>query len=153
MQKPLEFSILTMMSVKPYKLDPELDVTLPVYASRISAGFPSPADDFLEGSLDLNAHLIQNKAATFIVRASGESMIGAGIYPNDLLLVDRSITPKSGHVVIACVQGELLVKRLYKSKNRIELRAENKDFKAIVINDSDEFFVWGVVTSVIHSLK
>ena len=140
------------MSVTPYKLEPELNAILPIYTSRISAGFPSPADDFLEGSLDLNTHLIQNKAATFIVRASGQSMIGAGIYPDDLLLVDRSITPKSGHVVIACLHGDLLVKRLYKQQNTIQLRAENKDFKPITITDTDDFFIWGVVTSVIHSL-
>eukprot|EP01048_Picozoa_sp_COSAG05_P033683 COSAG05_NODE_13650_length_422_cov_0.959752_2_plen_97_part_01 len=97
------------MGLKIYKINTKNKegLNLPVYSSQVSAGFPSPADDYLEGRLDLNAHLIKNKAATFIVRASGESMTGAGIFDQDLLLVDRSLTPISGNVIIACIQGEL----------------------------------------------
>lgn len=140
------------MTLKVYRLDENTLSTLPVYSSQVSAGFPSPADDYLEGDLDLNAHLIKNKAATFIVRASGQSMTQAGIFDQDLLLVDRSLTAKSGHIVIACIQGELLVKRLQLQNRCTRLLAENPDYPPIVVKESDDFSVWGVVTMVIHPL-
>lgn len=99
--------ILNYISAKGYKL--------PLYSSKICAGFPSPADDFIEGELDLNELLIKHPTATFFVRATGESMINAGIYPNDILLVDRSILPTNGKIVVAAVDGELTVKRSKKT--------------------------------------
>ena len=105
-----------------------------------------------EEKLDLGSFLISNAAATFIVRVTGESMIGAGIFPDDLLIVDRSIQPSSGDVVIACIDGDFVVKRLFLSGAKAELRPENKKFKTIKFTDSGELVIWGVVKHVIHRL-
>jgi DNA polymerase V len=123
---------------------------VPIFASRVQAGFPSPADDHLEDTLDLNTHLIHHKEATFSVKAQGDSMLGAGIHQGDILIVDRSLTAKSGKIVIAVVDGEFTVKRLHKYKGNVTLRAENPDFEDIKINGTSELIIWGVVTSVIH---
>lgn len=128
------------------------DKKIPLFQSKISAGFPSPADDYIEGKLDLNEHLIKKPSATFFVRATGESMLDAGIFPDDILIVDRSLTPTSGKVVIAIVDGELTVKRLYIDGITTELRPENPKFSPIVISGAMELNIWGVVTYVIHSL-
>ena len=123
---------------------------IPIFTSRVQAGFPSPADDHLEDTLDLNTHLIHHKEATFFVKAQGESMIGAGIHQGDILIVDKSLSPKSGMIVIAVVDGEFTVKRLHKYKGNITLKAENSEFEDIKIKGTDELIIWGVVTSVIH---
>ena len=128
------------------------EATIPLYACGVSAGFPSPADDYLEGVLDLNDHLIQQPAATFFVRASGDSMIGAGIHDGDLLVVDRSLEATDGRVVIAAVNGELTVKRLAKHNGVHQLEAENPRYAPIHFNEDDSVHLWGVVTNVIHSL-
>ncbi|MBN9565272.1 MAG: translesion error-prone DNA polymerase V autoproteolytic subunit, partial [Alphaproteobacteria bacterium] len=114
--------------------------------------FPSPASDYEEGKIDLNDMLIRHPAATFLVRVQGESMLGAGIHPNDILVVDRSLTPNPGRIVIAVVDGELTVKRLLKAHNQIILMPENEAFQPIHISDQQNFMVWGVVTNVIHSV-
>lgn len=124
---------------------------LPLYTSRIAAGFPSPADDHLEAPLDLNAHLVKHPAATFVVRVDGDSMTGAGIYNGDLLVVDRSLEAKSGSIVVAVVNGELTVKRLWMRNRRIRLVPENPAYKPIEIGDFSELVVWGVVAHVIRS--
>ena len=129
--------------------DPPLCL-LPVFSNRVPAGFPSPAEDHVEGKLDLNQHLIQRPASTFFVRASGESMRDAGIFDGDLLVIDRSIAPLVGDVVIAVLHGELTVKRLAKSDNQSwKLKAENPSFPDLPV---DEFGceIWGVVTSSIR---
>ena len=131
---------------------PGTDCPLPLPASGVAAGFPSPADDYVEGQLDLNEHLIRRPSSTFFVRASGESMVGAGIHPGDLLIVDRSLEAVSGKVVIAILGGELTVKRLHVSKAGIRLLPENPDFPEIAIDDPDALTIWGVVTHVIHPL-
>lgn len=125
---------------------------LPLYACPVSAGFPSPAEDYLEGKLDLNQYLVQHPAATFFVRVTGDSMIGAGIHAGDILIVDRSLEARDGKVVIAVVNGELLVKRLRLEKRKIYLASENPDYPPLVITDVMDFEVWGVVTNVIHPL-
>lgn len=127
-------------------------IPLDLYAAKVSAGFPSPSTDYLEGKLDLNEHLIKNPPATFFVRVSGDSMIGAGIHPDDILVVDRSIEPKSGKIVIAVVDGELTVKRLQRSSvgNNVYLVPENPKYNKITITEEMCFQVWGVVTYVIH---
>ena len=123
---------------------------LPVFSSRVPAGFPSPAEDHIEGKLDLNQHLIRRPAATFIVRASGESMRDAGIFDADLLIVDRSLTPVAGDVVIAVLRGELTVKRLARSgPNTWRLAAANASFPDLPV-DEDGCEIWGVVTSSIR---
>ncbi|MBY0501386.1 MAG: translesion error-prone DNA polymerase V autoproteolytic subunit [Alphaproteobacteria bacterium] len=125
---------------------------MPLFESRVQAGFPSPGDDFSEGTLDLNTYLIKHKAATFFVRVTGDSMIGAGIFPGDILIVDRSLTPTSGRVIIAVLNGEMTVKRLKKRGNKIWLCAENKNYPPLFIAEDEDFSIWGVVTNAIHPL-
>lgn len=124
----------------------------PLFNTRVSAGMPLPTDDYSEGKIDLNEHLLQNPETTFFVRVSGDSMIDVGIHPGDLLVVDRSIRPASGKIVIAVVNGELTVKRLFKEKNRLCLMPENPNYPAIEITEDMAFMIWGVVTNVIHPL-
>lgn len=135
-------------------IQPDISTTLmrPLFLSRVKAGFPSPADDYLEGKLDLNEHLIKHKAATFFVRVSGNSMEGAGIFDGDLLIVDRALEPKHKSVVVAVVNGEFTVKRIKKEKGRVWLMPENKDYSPMELKEGSECEVWGVVTNVIHSL-
>ena len=124
----------------------------PLFISRISAGFPSPADDYIEKKLDLNEHLIKNPAATFFLKVEGESMLDAGIHSGDILIVDRAVHPASGNIVIARLNGELTVKRLRKEKGDIFLEPANARYKPMKIDESVEFEIWGVVKHVIHSL-
>lgn len=125
---------------------------IPLFSHSVRAGFPSPADDYVSEALDLNEHLIAHKEATFFLRAKGHSMTGAGIQDGDLLVVDRSLTPAHRSVVIAVVDGEFTVKRLYKRGGRIRLLAENPDFVPIEFKDGQELQIWGVVTNVIHRM-
>ena len=129
-----------------------ISCSLPLFMGKVSAGFPSPADDYIEKTLDLNELLVQKPAATFFARAQGNSMTGAGIFPNDILVVDRSIEPLSGKVVICAVDGELTVKRLVMEAGQWKLRAENTDYPDIMIYEEIYMVIWGVVTNVIHSL-
>ncbi|VEG90241.1 LexA family protein [Legionella spiritensis] len=123
---------------------------LPLYSSTVRAGFPSPADDYIETYLDLNQHLVKHPAATFFVVASGDSMIGAGIASGDMLIVDRSLEPVHGKIVIAAINGELTVKRLSHQDGRMRLMPENKHYKPIDITEDLDMVIWGVVTHVIH---
>ena len=122
------------------------NVHLPFFGCSVSCGFPSPADDYIEKKLDLNEYLIDKPAATFFVRVSGDSMIGAGIHPDDLLIVDRSI-------VLAIVNGDFTVKRYTSRGGKIILKAENPAHADIAIVDGMQFEVVGVCTNVIHNLK
>jgi DNA polymerase V len=124
---------------------------LPLYSSRVQAGFPSPADDYIEDKIDLNHHLIKKPSATFLVRASGDSMIDAGIRDGDLLIVDRSLKPTSGKIVIAAVEGQLTVKRLIIKNGKPWLMPANKDFQPIPVDPESGVMVWGVVTNCIHA--
>ena len=128
------------------------NMELPLFSCAVAAGFPSPADDHLEGSLDLNEHLIQRPAATFFVRVSGDSMIKAGIHEDDILVVDRSIEPRHGKIVIAAVEGQLTVKRLHRKSGQTILMPENDSYEPIRIRDDNDMVIWGVVTSVIHKV-
>jgi DNA polymerase V len=122
---------------------------VPLYQSKVQAGFPSPADDYIEDVLDLNEYLIKHPAATFMVRATGESMTGAGIHPNNILIVDRSINATHGQIVIAAIDGELTVKRLYQKEGVIKLQPENPSFQDIRITSDNDMVIWGVVTKCI----
>ena len=122
---------------------------IPLYQSKVQAGFPSPADDDIEAQLDLNEYLITHPEKTFMVRATGESMTGAGIFPGNLLIVDKSLTPKHGAIIIASVNHELTVKRLYKKNGTIKLQAENPDYPDIPLNNEQEMTILGVVTKSI----
>jgi len=128
----------------------DFHLTLPYAVSRVKAGFPSPADDYIEKSLDFNEYLIKRPAATFCVRVSGDSMINAGIHDSDLLIVDRSINPSHNSIIIAVIDGEMTLKRLVRSNGRVILQAENPDYPSIIITDEMSFEVWGVVSFVIH---
>lgn len=123
---------------------------IPLYLEAISAGFPSPAEDYVESALDLNQHLIDNPAATFMVRVSGDSMTGAGIHDGDVLIVDRSRTPVPGKIVVAVLDGELTVKRLQRNNGIYVLAPENSSYRPIEIGDAQELTIWGVVTGVVR---
>ena len=124
----------------------------PLYLSPVAAGFPSPADDFVDRRLDLNEFLAPHPSATFFVRARGESMFGAGIHDGDILVVDRSLDPAPGKVVVAALDGELTVKRIRVQGGRLLLAPENPAFRAVEVSEEAGFQVWGVVTHVIHSV-
>ncbi len=145
--------LLTTELAKVYRPDQQApSISIPLFSSKVSAGFPSPADDYIEKTLDLNDLLIQQPAATFFVRAEGESMLGAGIHPNDILIVDRSLKATVGKVVICALNGELTVKRLKSIGEEIILGAENPEYADITVKEGTDMLIWGVVTNVIHSL-
>jgi DNA polymerase V len=135
-----------------YDLSRETGVVRPLFSCGVTAGFPSPAEDYIDQRLDLNELLIENPAATFFVRVAGDSMTGAGINHDDILIVDRSLEPVSGKIVIAVINGELTVKKLLIDEQRCLLVAENPDYAPLKINPETGCEIWGVVTSVIHPL-
>jgi len=118
----------------------------------ISAGFPSPADDFKETRISLDRELVKNKEATFYARVSGDSMIEAGLDDGDLLVIDRSKNPENGKIAICLVDGEFTVKRIKKEKNKLYLMAENKKYKPIELKEENELIIWGVVEYVIKKV-
>ena len=124
-------------------------IRVPLFSHKVAAGFPSPADDYIEGRLSLDEHLVRNREATFFVRAKGNSMVGAGIFDGDLLVVDKSLTPSSGDIVIAVIDAELTVKRLINRCGQVILKPENPRFKEIELKEGQELQVWGVVTSAV----
>jgi DNA polymerase V len=124
---------------------------IPFYPS-VQAGFPSPADDYMEEKLDLNRFLVKNPSATFYVKVEGVSMVGAGIYPKDILIVDRSLQAKNNDIIIALVNGEFTVKRLNILADKVWLVAENPNYKPLDVSET-AFQVWGIVTYVIHNPK
>ena len=120
----------------------------------VAAGFPSPAENYIEEKLNLDKHLIKNKESTFFVRVSGDSMINVGIFDNDILVVDRSLVPVRQSIVIASIDGELVVKKLVKDriKKYFYLKSENKNYPNIRLNSNSDTIIWGIVTYTIHSL-
>jgi DNA polymerase V len=139
-----------LMSMRPSAVPSAL--RLPLFSHRIAAGFPSPADDYVEERIDLNRHLIRHREATFFLRVQGDSMINAGIHDGDMLIVDRAIEPVSGKIVIAALDGELTVKRLSTRDGKVRLLPENPDYPVIEIGTEQELVIWGVVIHVIHAL-
>tara|TARA_B100001123_G_scaffold447029_1_gene603258 strand:- start:1008 stop:1451 length:444 start_codon:yes stop_codon:yes gene_type:complete len=125
-------------------------INTPIFSDSISAGFPSPATDYMENKLDLNEYLIKHPAATFIVKASGSSMVNANIYSGDLLIVDKSLTPKNNDIVIASIFGDLTVKKIKKKEKLFFLVSANEDYPSIEVKEEMECFIWGVVTYIIH---
>lgn len=124
-----------------------------LYESRVQAGFPSPAEDYIEKKLDLNELCVAHPAATFYIRVQGESMVDANIHSGDIVVVDRALQPASGKIVLAVLDNEFTIKRLLKKNNKWILQPENKNYKAIEINKNSEFEVWGIVTFIIHQAK
>ena len=127
-------------------------IALPLFSVAISAGFPSPADDYLEGHLDLNRYLIAQPTATFFMRFEGEPMIESGLHQGDLLIVDRSIDPIDGKIVVAAIDGDLTVRRLQLRGRAIQLLSENPNCQTIYVSKDSEFQIWGVITYVIRAL-
>ena len=126
---------------------------LPIFITSVQAGFPSPAEGYLDKTLDLNELLITHPAATFFVRVAGDSMQNAGIYSGDVLIVDRSLQPLESTIVIAIINGEFTVKRLLKKEGRVFLAPENPSYPILEITPESDFQVWGVVTYVIHKAR
>ncbi len=126
---------------------------IPLYGHKVSAGFPSPADDYVEDQLDFNQLLVHSKSATFFLRVKGDSMINAGIHDGDIIVVDRSIEPIDRSIVVAVVDGEFTVKRLALCNGVTELHAENPKNAPICFKEGQELTIWGVVTSSVHPVK
>jgi DNA polymerase V len=126
---------------------------LPFFLSKVPGGFPSPADDYLEGELDLNELLIQHPAATFYVRLAGDSMIKAGLFDGDILVVDRAVKAQHKHIVVAVIDGEMTVKRLYSRGGRVELHPENPAYPPILIGEGRDLIIWGVVIGSVRQFK
>ena len=122
---------------------------LPLYETRVPAGFPSPAEEYLGDTMDLNEYLLKNPTASFFAKVEGDSMIDAGIFAGDLVVVDRSLTAKDNDIVIAAVNNEFTIKRL-SLKNQISLVPANIDYQTIVLSGENELMIWGVVTAVIR---
>lgn len=146
---PVRVPLSKVSAIKSF-IDNGLNYKRPLYGCSVRAGFPSPADDYIEMHLDLNSHLIKHPAATFFLTASGDSMIHAGIASGDMLVVDRSLEAVHGKIVIAAINGELTVKRLFKADGRVQLLPENEQYPPIDISEEEDLVIWGVVTHVIH---
>ena len=142
-----------MIVDRPIPFEKRTKLRIPPFSATVQAGFPSPADDHIDKSLDLNEHLGSNPASTFFVKAKGDSMKDAGIASGDTLIVDRSVTPKDKNIVVAMLDGEFTVKRLRRKKSQVFLVAENNAFPPLEITDEQELIIWGVVTFVIHQPK
>lgn len=141
-------------AAKIYQLIESNGYELPLYSSKVSAGFPSPADDHLDQKLDLNEHLIKNPTSTFFVEVSGESMLDAGIQPNDVLIIDKSIKPAHDKIAVVFINGDFTVKRLRFAKGKlIQLLPENKAYQPITVSENDHCEIWGIVTHVIHACR
>jgi len=134
-------------------LSERFKIKIPILGTSIPAGFPSPAEDYIEKSLDLNELIIKKPAATYFVKVSGNSMKNAFINSGDILVIDRSITPVSGKIVIAVINGEMTVKRFLNKKGLCSLVPENDDYPEIKITDDNGFEIWGVVSYIIHKAE
>ena len=132
--------------------EPSNDSGVLFFDTGISAGFPSPADDFKQQRISLDKELIKNKEATFFARVSGQSMIGAGIEDNDLLVIDRSLAPEHNKIAVCFLDGEFTVKRLKVDKNGVWLQPENPNYPTIKITEENDFIIWGIVTNVIKKV-
>ncbi|WP_264550030.1 LexA family protein [Flavobacterium sp. N2820] len=133
-----------------YTPDFSTELELPYVDVGISAGFPSPADDFIELTIDLNRELIKHKDSTFFAKVKGDSMKNAGIFDGDLLIIDKSLEPQDGKIAICQIDGDFTVKRIKKENDIVWLIAENEDYKPIKVTEENELMIWGIV---IHSIK
>ena len=125
---------------------------IPLLSDSVPAGFPSPADDYTEENIDLNEYLIKNPFSSFFLRVKGDSMINSGIYDKDLIIVDKSLTPKPGNIVIAMIDGEFTVKRFSIKNDKLYLKAENHKYPDFNFDDYSDISIWGVVIYSIHKL-
>ncbi|MEO8512777.1 MAG: translesion error-prone DNA polymerase V autoproteolytic subunit [Ignavibacteria bacterium] len=139
-----------MQNIEIYTYDPKKRVLIPFIESKVNAGFPSPAQDYVEQKLDLNEHLIKHPSSTFIIKVKGESMTGEGIDDKSLLIVDKSLDFKTNCICIASINGDFTVKRINKIKGKYYLISANKDFEPIELNEENELLIWGIVTWVLN---
>ncbi|MBC6805243.1 LexA family transcriptional regulator, partial [Acinetobacter baumannii] len=152
--KPFLQKSLVLSEVMSIKLVvPSTHMLVPYALEKISAGFPSPAQDYVDKALDMNEHLIKNESATFIVKVASLSMLNAGIDIDDELIVDRSLDAKHGDIVVALIDNEFTVKRLMIEESRKWLKAENPEYKNIYLSEEQELIIWGVVTCVIKMIR
>lgn len=135
-----------------YKVLTDDKISIPLVGSSVRAGFPSPADDFIEMNLSLDSELIRNKEATFYARVEGDSMQDANIHDGDLLVIDRSLEPQNNKVAVCFIDGEFTVKRLLIKEDHILLMPENKKFAPIKVTSENDFIIWGMVTYVIKAV-
>jgi DNA polymerase V len=135
-----------------FKPDLESEVRNPYIMEGVSAGFPSPAADFMEDTIDLNKELSENPLATFYIRVKGNSMIDAGINDKDVLVVDRSLEPQNNKIAICFIDGEFTVKRIQVEKNCLYLMPENQDYQPIKVTEENQLIIWGMVTYVIKKV-
>ena len=131
----------------------EKKICIPLLSDSVSAGFPSPADDYEEQNIDLNEYLIKNPFSTFFLKVKGDSMKNSGIHDQDLIIVDKSLIAKPGHIVIAMIDGEFTIKRLAKKNNELYLKAENSKYPDFNFKNHNEIQIWGVVIYSIHTFK
>jgi DNA polymerase V len=136
-----------------YSLDATTELEIPFVESKINAGFPSPANDFLDSAIDLNKHLIKNPSTTFIAVTSGTSMKGAGIDNNDLLIIDKSLEPTNGAIAVCIINNEFTLKRLKLERKQLYLMPENDEFKPLKITEDENFQIWGILTYSIKQHK
>ncbi|QND84633.1 SOS-response transcriptional repressor LexA [Chromobacterium vaccinii] len=141
------------MSTPPHLIPQAGGQRLPLVLAPVSAGFPSPADDYLDDSINLHAYLVDDPPATFIVRVRGDSMIGAGIADGDLLVVNKGLTPAHGDIVVAVIDGEFTVKRLHQRGGSCALMPENPAYAPITLHSGQELLVWGVVTGAVKKFR
>lgn len=139
------------LEIFPPDLSRNLD--LPFVNQGISAGFPSPADDFLDIKIDLNREFIKNPNSTFYARVRGRSMVGAGLNDGDLLIIDRSLEPENNKIAVCFVDGEFTIKRIKKEKDTVWLIPENEEYPPIKVTADNEFVIWGIVTTVIKNVE
>lgn len=125
-------------------------VTSPLYASRPAAGFPAPGDDQVERALDINDLVVKHPASTFFVRVEGDSMVGAGIFSGDVLVVDRAVEAKDGRIVVAAINGEMVVKRLGKLQGQEVLLSENVEYEPILVSEDENCVIWGTVVGSVR---
>lgn len=152
--KPYLTQCIALSDVMSIKLVvPTTHMLVPYALEKISAGFPSPAQDYVDKALDMNEHLIKNETATFIVKVASLSMLNAGIEIDDELIVDRSLDAKHGDIVVALIDNDFTVKRLMIDEKGQWLKAENPDYKDIHLLDGQELLIWGVVTCIIKMIR
>lgn len=148
--RPLKLHTSKIIDI--YSALTESELELPYVDAGISAGFPSPALDFVDLTIDLNKHLIKHPSSTFYGRVKGDSLKNAGIDNGDLLVIDRSLEPLNGKIAVCYIDGEFTAKRIKQSKNELWLMPENEEYKPIKIEHENNFFVWGIVTHVIKNV-
>ena len=136
-----------------FSADVSTELALPFVTAGISAGFPSPAEDYLQETIDLNKEIVKNPTSTFYAKVKGLSMIDAGIFPNDILVIDRSLSAKDNDIIVSYIDGEFVLKRIKIDKTGIYLMPENEKYKPILITEANDFLVWGVVTYIFKKAR